>query len=106
MTASYDSLAKPDTAKCARLNDDCRWGRGDRSNFRHMMTMGVVALLDDDADPVTQVMRRAQLHAAIRQYPFKEGDGSERDFGGRSMPTTANVNMDRQTPRTPASRCV
>ena len=82
MTASYDSLAKPDTAKCARLNDDCRWGRGDRSNFRHMMTMGVVALLDDDADPVTQVMRRAQLHAAIRQYPFKEGDGSERDFGG------------------------
>ena len=80
--STYASLAKPNIDRCARLNDDCRWGRGERSNFRHMMTIGVVALLDDDADSVTQVVRRAQLHAAIRAYPFKPGDGSERDFGG------------------------
>ena len=82
---AYSSLAAPDVSKCAKLNDDCRWGRGERSNYRHMMTLGVVALVDDDADAVTRIMRRAQLHAAIRAYPFKPGDGSERDFGGFSF---------------------
>ena len=75
------SVAAPDKSVCAKLNDDCRRGRGHRSNFRHMLTMGVIALLDDDADVTTQIMRRAQLHAAIRGYAFKSGDGPERDFG-------------------------
>lgn len=81
----YDTLVKPDTSKCAKLNNDCRSGRGNRADFRHMMTIGVVALLDDDADLVTRVMRRAQLHATFRNYPFMPSDGPERDFGGFSF---------------------
>jgi Protein of unknown function (DUF3768) len=82
MATAYATFTDRDTAHCAKLNDDCRWHRGDRSNHRHMMTMGVVALLVDDADGPTRIMRRAQLHAAIRNYPFKPSDGPERDFGG------------------------
>ena len=72
----------PDSSTCAKLNDDCRWARGDRSNFRHMMTSGVRGLLDDDrGDPRTAILHQAKLQAAIRYYCFKPGDGPERDFG-------------------------
>ena len=72
----------PDSSTCAKLNDDCRWARGDRSNFRHMMTSGVRGLLDDDrGDPRTAILHQAKLQAAIRNYCFKPGDGPERDFG-------------------------
>ncbi len=54
----------------------------DRSNFRHMMTSGVRALLDGDhGDRRTTILRQAQLQAEIRNYSFKPGDGPERDFG-------------------------
>ena len=69
----------PDSSTFTTLNDDCRWARGDRSNFRHMMTSGVCALLD--GDPRTTILRQAQLQAEIRNYSFKPGDGPERDFG-------------------------
>jgi Protein of unknown function (DUF3768) len=65
---------------CARLNDDCRWQRGDSSNFRHMMTIGVEDLISGDGLP-TQIMRRAQLQSTIRHHQFSPGEGSERDFG-------------------------
>ena len=82
MTASSTAFRAPDRSTCARLNDDCRWSRGDRSNFRHMMTSGVRALLDGDpGDPRTTILRQAQLQAEIRNYSFKPGDGPERDFG-------------------------
>ena len=72
----------PDSSTFTTLNDDCRWARGDRSNFRHMMTSGVRALLDDDrGDPRTAILRQTKLRAAIRNYCFKPGDGPERDFG-------------------------
>ena len=70
----------PDHARCARLNDDCRWMRGDALNFRQMITQGVNALITD-GDPPSQIMRSAQLQAAIRNYKFGPGDGNERDFG-------------------------
>ena len=70
----------PDNDTCARLNDDCRWLRGDPSNFRHMMTIGVEDLISD-TDMPSQIMRRAQLQAAIRNHPFTPDEGSERDFG-------------------------
>ena len=82
MTASSTAFRAPDRSTCARLNDDCRWSRGDRSNFRHMMTSGVCALLDGDpGDPRTTILRQALLQAEIRNYSFKPGDGPERDFG-------------------------
>ena len=72
----------PDSSTCAKLNDDCRWARDDRSNFRHMMTSGVRGLLDDDrGNPRTAILHQAKLQAAIRNYCFKPGDGPERDFG-------------------------
>lgn len=82
MTASSTAFRAPDRSTCARLNDDCRWSRGDRSNFRHMMTSGVCALLDGDpGDTRTTILRQAQLQAEIRNYSFKPGYGPERDFG-------------------------
>ena len=83
MTAlTSQAIRAPCLSVCGRHNDDCRWGRGDRSNFRHMMTIGVRALLDDDhGDPRIAILRQAQLQAAIRNYGFKPGDGPERDFG-------------------------
>lgn len=74
---------RPDTSeaeKCARLNDDCRWMRGDHNNFRHVVTRGVYHLIASD-DFRIQILQRAQLAAAIRSYDFKPGDGEERDFG-------------------------
>ena len=82
MTASSTAFRTPEPSTCARLNDDCRWARGDRSNFGHMMTSGVRALLDGDpGDPRTTILRLAQLQAEVRNYCFKPGDGPERDFG-------------------------
>lgn len=76
----------PDSSTCARLNDDCRWARSDRSNFRHMMTSGVRAMLDDyRCDPRTAILRQAKLQAAVRNYCFKPADGPERDFGAISF---------------------
>ena len=87
MTRLASTTARaPDSSTCAKLNDDCRWARGERSNFRHMMTIGVRALLDDDhGDPRIAILRQAQLQAAIRNYDFKPGDGPERDFGALSF---------------------
>lgn len=87
MTAlTSQAIPAPCLSVCGRLNDDCRWARGDRSNFRHMMTIGVRALLDDDrGDPRIAILRQAQLQAAIRNYGFKPGDGPERDFGALSF---------------------
>lgn len=86
MTAHISGAIRvPCLSVCARLNDDCRWARGDRSNFRHMMTSAVRALLDDPADPRNAILRQAQLQAAIRNYCFKPGDGPERDFGAVSF---------------------
>jgi Protein of unknown function (DUF3768) len=65
---------------CPRLNDDCRWLRGDSSNFRHMMTIGVDDLISGDGLP-TQIMRRAQLQSTIRHHQFSPSEGGERDFG-------------------------
>ena len=70
----------PDSEKCARLNDDCRWHRGDPANFRHMMTCGVHDLIEVGSFQAS-IMLRAQIQAAIRNYGFKPGDGPERDFG-------------------------
>ena len=70
----------PGSQICARLNDDCRWLRGDPDNFRHMMTCGVQDLIEA-ADLPGTIMLRARLQAAIRHYAFKPGDGPERDFG-------------------------
>jgi hypothetical protein len=66
--------------KCARLNDDCRWMRGDHNNFRHVVTRGVSHLISAN-NLRDQILRRAQLAAAVRSYDFKSGDGEERDFG-------------------------
>lgn len=70
----------PEAEICARLNDDCRWLRGNHTNFRHVVTRGVIYLLSADALR-DQILRRASLAAAIRSYDFKPGDGEERDFG-------------------------
>jgi hypothetical protein len=70
----------PEQGTCARLNDDCRWMRGDPGNFRHMMAIGVEDLISD-AELRAQIIRRAQLQAAIRHYQFVSGDGAQRDFG-------------------------
>jgi hypothetical protein len=54
MTQIEQTIASaPDHDKCARLNDDCRWLRGDAGNFRQVMTVGVNALIahDDLPDP-------------------------------------------------------
>jgi hypothetical protein len=81
MTQIEQTIASaPDHDKCARLNDDCRWLRGDAGNFRQVMTVGVNALIAHDDLPA-QIMRSAAMQAAIRNYQFKPGDGSERDFG-------------------------
>lgn len=87
MTAlTSQAIPAPCLSVCGRLNDDCRWARGERSNFRHMMTIGVRALIDDDrGDPRIAILRQAQLQAAIRNYDFKPGDGPERDFGALSF---------------------
>ncbi len=79
-----DTAQPSDSATCARLNDDCRWLRGDPSNHRHVMTTGVQSLLQI-GDFASQVLRRAQLQAAIRNYAFQPGDGPERDFGNFSF---------------------
>jgi hypothetical protein len=82
MTASSTAFRAPDRSACARLNDDCRWSRGDRGSFRQVMTSGVCALLDGDpGDTRTTILRQAQLQAEIRNYGFKPGDGPERNFG-------------------------
>lgn len=81
MTQIEQTFARaPEHDKCARLNDDCRWMRGDALNYRHMITHGVNALITD-GDPRLQIMRSAQLQAVIRNYKFDPGDGNERDFG-------------------------
>jgi hypothetical protein len=81
MSANAQPTAKETTSSiCARLNDDCRWLRGPRDNYKNVMTMGVQALLRDDSFP-TQIIRQAALMNAIRGYEFKDGDGEERDFG-------------------------
>jgi Protein of unknown function (DUF3768) len=81
--STHLECSHPET--CAKLNDDCRWGRGDSRSFRHMMTIGVAALLDDGADVPARLQRRAELRSAIRLYTFKPGESRERDFGGFSF---------------------
>jgi len=65
---------------CARLNDDCRWMRGDHQNYRHMITPGVNALIDHGNMP-TRILNQARINSAIRNHIFSHDSSPERDFG-------------------------